>query len=71
MVRLKREAMELYKQGRIEDPNLLEGFLAQITDLRIHLVTLIQAESREGGRSNINAVIANGVRHDPSPVEVG
>lgn len=69
LVRLKLEAMDLYKQGRIEDPNLLEGFLAHITDLRIHLDTVIQAEARPGVLPPIAVPESPSVNHAAVPVE--
>jgi TRAP-type uncharacterized transport system substrate-binding protein len=71
LARLKLEAMELYKEGRIEDPNLLEGFLAHITDLRIHLDSVIQAASREGPQPDSGGTTAEEVQQVRSPAEVG
>jgi TRAP-type uncharacterized transport system substrate-binding protein len=70
LARLKLEAMDLYKQGRIEDPNLLEGFLAHLTDLRIHLDSLLQAAPRENGTPSVGDAMAAAANGTPSPVEV-
>ena len=70
LVRLKLEAMELYKQGRVEDPNLLEGFLAHITDLRIHLDSVINSEMRDGRLSSDAQPVADRAAVPPEPVEV-
>jgi TRAP-type uncharacterized transport system substrate-binding protein len=70
LVRLKLEAMDLYKQGRIEDPNLLEGFLAHITDLRIHLDTVIHAEVRDGGAPSRILSGPSSANHRAERVEV-
>lgn len=70
LVQLKLEAMDLYKQGRIEDPNLLEGFLAHITDLRIHLDTVIHAEARQAGVPSITPAGSAMVNHAAEPVEM-
>jgi hypothetical protein len=70
LVRLKLEAMDLYKQGRIEDPNLLEGFLAHITDLRIHLDTVIHAEARERRLTSTYQPAPPIGNHVADPVEV-
>jgi hypothetical protein len=71
LARLKLEAMDMYKQGRVEDPNLLEGFLAHVSDLRTHLDSTINAGSLDRPFVAVNEAPDGTERPVPRPVEVG